>query len=92
MISKETIRAYRLTNAAVEVLEQAGVSDAGVDEDFVNLVGDGTALLDSCLACADEDRAESWCEYVACLVASRPRSPSPEEERRIISNWLANNA
>jgi hypothetical protein len=86
MISKETIRAYRLTNAALEVLEEAGVSDAGIDEDFVNLVGDGTALLDSCLNGADDDRVEGWREYVACLVAASPNHPNHTvEERRAIN-------
>ncbi len=88
MLSKETIRAYCLTTAAVEVLEEAGVSDAGVDEDFVNL-GDGTALLDSCLACSDDDSVEGWCEYVACLVAASPNHPNHtvEERRAINARW-----
>ena len=89
MLNKETVRAYRLTTAAVEVLEEAGVSDAGVDEDFVNL-GDGTALLDSCLAGADDERVEGWREYVACLVAANPAPPSHTvaERRAINARWI----
>jgi hypothetical protein len=90
MLNKETIRAYRLTTAVVEVLEEAGVSDAGVDEDFVSLVGDGAALLDKCLNGADDDRVEGWRQYVACLVAANPAPPSHTvaERRAINARWI----
>lgn len=87
MISKETIRAYRLTNAAVEVLEESGCNNATVDADFCAIVGDGSALLDSCLDGADSDRRQGWREYVSCLVAASPNHPNHTvEELRAINN------
>jgi hypothetical protein len=86
MISKETIRAYRLTNAAVEVLEAAGCNNATVDADFCAVDGDGAALFDSCTEGAEEDSVEGWREYVACLVAASPNHPNHTvEERRAIN-------
>jgi hypothetical protein len=86
VISKETIRAYRLTDAAVEVLEESGYSNTMVDADFCALVGDGYALLVSCLDGADSDRRQGWTDYVACLVAAKPGHPNhTEAERRAIN-------
>lgn len=87
MISKETIRAYRLTNAAVEVLEAAGCNNATVDADFCAIVGDGSALLDSCLDGADDDSVDGWREYISCLVAASPNHPNHTvEERRAVNS------
>jgi len=70
-ISKTTIAAYNLSTAAVEALEEAGISDAGVDEDFthVDAADDGAALLRACLTGADDDRIQGWTDYVSALVA-----------------------
>jgi hypothetical protein len=73
MISQATIRSYSLTTAAVECLEEVGLTDSEVDADFQAVVGDGSALLTSCLEGADEDRVQGWTEYVASLVAASQR-------------------
>jgi hypothetical protein len=70
MISKNTIRSYRLTTTAVEVLEAAGCTDATVDADFEAVTGDGAALLDNCTEGAEEASVSGWTEYVACLVTA----------------------
>lgn len=91
MINKETIRAYRLTTAAVEVLEAAGRKDIDVDADYISIDDNGAAaLFGNCVEGAEEGSVAGWREYVDCLVAAKPRSPSPAQERRIINNWLAN--
>lgn len=73
MISRNTVTAYNLTTAAVEVLEETGCTDATVDADFAALVGDGAALLESCLDGADDDRVAGWTEYVEALAAASGR-------------------
>jgi hypothetical protein len=76
MISKITIRAYDLSSAAVEVLEESGVSDAGVDADFcvVDVSDNGAALLRACLTEADDDRVQGWTEYVSSMVWAAQRA------------------
>ena len=87
MISKETIRAYRLTNAAVEVLEAAGCSNDTVDADYISIDDNGAGLFDNCTEGAEEDSVAGWREYVDCLVAAKPGHPNHTvEERRAINN------
>ena len=73
MISKQTATAYRLTNAAVEVLEGAGCTDADVVADVAGVIAEGFSgahLLAVVLDGADEASAIAWREYVACIVAA----------------------
>lgn len=85
MISKNTIRAYRLTNAAVEVLEAAGCTDATVDEDYVALADNGAGLFDNCTEGAEEDSVAGWRDYVDCLVAAKPGANHTVGERMAIN-------
>lgn len=83
MISKDTIRAFDLSNAAVEVLEEAGCSDATVEADFsyVDVSDNGAALLRDCLAEADDDREQGWTEYVLSMVWAAQRAHDEQVSR-----------
>ena len=83
MISKDTIRAFDLSSSAVEVLEEAGCSDATVEADFayVDVSDNGAALLRDCLAEADDDRVQGWKEYVLSMVWAAQRAHDEQVSR-----------
>ena len=63
-MSDATIEKYQLSSCAVTVCEEAGVDP---NDDFKNLLSGAITedeLLQECLEAADEDRRDSWREYV----------------------------
>ena len=76
-ISQTMITKMRLTNSAVEVAEQAGMTDVDVASDYAalctNIDGIDAAaqsLLDLCLDGAEGDARDGWLSYVDGLVTT----------------------